>query len=82
MISLHRNKWLYILLLFFKTSFIITKNEKVEWKKKTPNLRNTLSETEQNIKLNISEITENESALVVCNNTFQIQSLEPEQQGM
>lgn len=38
--------------------------------KKPPNLRNTLSETEQKIKLNISEITENESALVVSNNTF------------
>lgn len=38
--------------------------------KKNPNLRNTLSETEQKIKLNISEITENESALVVSNNTF------------
>lgn len=68
MISLQRNKWLYILLLFFKTSFII-KMKKRNGKKK-PNLRNTLSETEQKIKLNISEITENESALVVSNNTF------------
>jgi len=30
MISLHRNKWVYILLLFLKPSFIITTNEKVE----------------------------------------------------
>lgn len=68
MISLQRNKWLYILLLFFKTSFIIKMKKRNG--KKTPNLRNTLSETEQKIKLNISEITENESALVVSNNTF------------
>lgn len=53
-----------------------------KWNGKKTNLRNTLSEMEQNIKLNISEITENESALVVCNNTFQIQPLEPEQQGV
>ena len=50
-----------------------------KWNSIKTNLRNTLSETEQNIKLNISEITENESAFVVCNNSFQLLSLEPEQ---
>lgn len=50
-----------------------------KWNSIETNLRKTLSETEQNIKLNISEITENESALAACNNSFQLLSLEPKQ---
>lgn len=34
---------------------------------------------EQSIKWDISEITENRNALVVCNNNFQLLSLEQEQ---
>lgn len=49
---------------------------------KKRDVRNALSEMEQNIKLTISEVTENESAFLVCNNNFQLLSLEPEQRGV